>query len=596
MSGPVAALTNIETVQGVYQTAFRLPAITAYNRLEASPRTTDFTRSLRAEVRDPMWMLTRQWQLGEFQGEDAATPIGARILSTQQHVDRVVLSSGPITAYDETLPVETRVEREALRSDLGLAVEIARAYRKLDAALVSGHQPALIGKYPLTFNPDPNDYAGSQLYESAQTRWWNGFAMFVDMTTPGANPALTRFREWLDGDGSINAGDKDALEALVAALTAWYARMYSQPATAENAWKTRQLEYGFTLATPPAQQNVLAADEYYQGHVDWYSFDLDNRQRVLNDGESVPTTPPDEGDLASFIPSPISFKGMPNPRFWQMEENQTDFGAIGVSTTGLLHLAFAEFGLIYSNDWFMLPFPMTFNSLCEVKGIVVIDVFGQETLIRAAGRSAGTSWHRWTMFENTDRAAAATGAQNTNKLYLASSITQFLESDPVERVNFLRDDAAKMVWGVENIVPSLAGPGIRGDELDIGMVPPNPFVSAGAALIRYVAGTTVPTNWIPFLPVHLAGSDSEIQLQRARLPGAPAARGRLLTEVPPPFFINEEEVPRAGVIVGRTWQRARWTDGQTYLWLGRWKEAGRGEGSSELKFDQLEEIKPPEPV
>ena len=43
---------------------FREPAVTAYNRLEARPRAHDFTRSLRAEVRDPLWMITRQWQLG----------------------------------------------------------------------------------------------------------------------------------------------------------------------------------------------------------------------------------------------------------------------------------------------------------------------------------------------------------------------------------------------------------------------------------------------------------------------------------------------------------------------------------------------------
>ena len=48
--------------------AYREPAITAYNRLEARPRAHDFTRSLRAEVRDALWMITRQWQrLAEIQ-------------------------------------------------------------------------------------------------------------------------------------------------------------------------------------------------------------------------------------------------------------------------------------------------------------------------------------------------------------------------------------------------------------------------------------------------------------------------------------------------------------------------------------------------
>jgi hypothetical protein len=49
------------------------PAIVTWNRLEGRPRTADFERSLRAEIRDPLWMLCRQWQFGEFQGEDAGS-------------------------------------------------------------------------------------------------------------------------------------------------------------------------------------------------------------------------------------------------------------------------------------------------------------------------------------------------------------------------------------------------------------------------------------------------------------------------------------------------------------------------------------------
>jgi hypothetical protein len=32
----------------------------------------DLKHSLAAQVRDPLWFLARQWQLGEFRGEDAA--------------------------------------------------------------------------------------------------------------------------------------------------------------------------------------------------------------------------------------------------------------------------------------------------------------------------------------------------------------------------------------------------------------------------------------------------------------------------------------------------------------------------------------------
>ena len=47
------------------------PTVTTWNRLEARPRTPNFDRALRAEMRDPLWMLTKQWQMGEFRGSDA---------------------------------------------------------------------------------------------------------------------------------------------------------------------------------------------------------------------------------------------------------------------------------------------------------------------------------------------------------------------------------------------------------------------------------------------------------------------------------------------------------------------------------------------
>ena len=59
------------------------PSVTIWNRLEGRPRSVDFTRALRAEVRDGLWMLTRQWQMGEFHGDDAGSPVLARVQVSQ---------------------------------------------------------------------------------------------------------------------------------------------------------------------------------------------------------------------------------------------------------------------------------------------------------------------------------------------------------------------------------------------------------------------------------------------------------------------------------------------------------------------------------
>ena len=88
------------------------------------------------------------------------------------------------------------------------------------------------------------------------------------------------------------------------------------------------------------------------------------------------------------------------------------------------------------------------------------------------------------------------------------------------------------------------------------MLPP-PIVGSTAA-IRYLFGTTVPENWIPFLPVHEPGSVQDIRFQRAAMPklGVPPrevikAKGVFLTEVQPLYYINEAEIPYAGTMVRR---------------------------------------------
>jgi hypothetical protein len=45
-------------------------------RLEPLPPYEDLQRGVRQEVADPLWMLGRQWQLGEHTGEDAGSPVG----------------------------------------------------------------------------------------------------------------------------------------------------------------------------------------------------------------------------------------------------------------------------------------------------------------------------------------------------------------------------------------------------------------------------------------------------------------------------------------------------------------------------------------
>ena len=129
---------------------------------------------------------------------------------------------------------------------------------------------------------------------------------------------------------------------------------------------------------------------------------------------------------------------------------------------------------------------------------------------------------------------------------------------------------------------------------------------AFAAASRYKIVNSVPECWIPFVPVQTPAQQQQIELQRAAmpriLPGDPKPpqkveprtsllRHGLDQANPAPYFLQENEISRAGAQVRMGFQRTRWYNGKVYTWLGIRKTTGRGEGSSGLAFDYLDQEK-----
>src|SRR5262249_19101952 len=110
--------------------------------------------------------------------------------------------------------------------------------------------------------------------------------------------------------------------------------------------------------------------------------------------------------------------------------------------------------------------------------------------------------------------------------------------------------------------------------------------------LRYHLATEIPDYWIPLMPVRM---DRGIRLKRGALLKADGSRefapslGRILGSGHE-LSMFEEETPREGIRVTRSYQFTRWSDGSSHLWLGRRKGVGRGEGSSGLQFDSLDGI------
>src|SRR5687767_12685568 len=86
------------------------PTVTVWNRVEGRPRSVEFDRALRAEVRDALWMLTRQWQLGEFYGDDAGSPVTATMQLSNAELTSFQARDGTPSAIDDSLPLEAVVE------------------------------------------------------------------------------------------------------------------------------------------------------------------------------------------------------------------------------------------------------------------------------------------------------------------------------------------------------------------------------------------------------------------------------------------------------------------------------------------------------
>src|SRR6266516_4151253 len=145
---------RIENI-GAALEARAFPTVTMWNRLEGRPRTADFVRSLRAEVRDPLWMLARQWQLGEFTADDAGSPIETKLHVESRRLTRYRPGDAAATNFDETIPLEATVERRPLLLGLDLRLAMGRRWLAM-VAPIHDYRDAFIARYAIE-PPDPDD-------------------------------------------------------------------------------------------------------------------------------------------------------------------------------------------------------------------------------------------------------------------------------------------------------------------------------------------------------------------------------------------------------------------------------------------------------
>jgi len=593
------------------------PDLLFWNRIEPHPRSENIEEALKAEIRDPLWMLSRQWQLGEFQGEDAGKAVSIK-LDYQKYLPKEVLGrQNNRTLFNGSdQPLESVVEKIAYQTDLFTSIEIGRQwFRFLEKDLNNNEIIERFQESELLQFKLPLQIERQQQYEQADILsnkpYLNILERLVKEKKVDGRMLLHIIakKDTLLSDHILGETNAE-IDAIGERLLEWAKRIYNINIEENPFWSNNQLEYQFDLSIgwSATSNQTLRAKEYNGDELDWYQFD---KQPPSSQSDTLETVHNEvfEPITANFnYPSEVKYKGMPNARWWELEDGAVNFGGIKPDSTSPATLVFTQFNLMYSNDWLVMPLEMQRGTLNKITEMVVTDNFGVRTLVKHIHETVPDE--HWGLFQ-LNNPSLEIGLQNDTCLLIPAVIDDLQKSKSIEEINFLRDEMANLVWAVENIVPNELGVGVEGDErveaiatyLSTLANPINQENLINEAKVKFQVATIVPENWIPFIPIQLNNQElvsRQIQLQRAAMPrivnGFDPIRVRpkstlltqgLTTKKREPFYIYEEEIPRSGIVVKGQWKRVRWLNGKTIIWYGYEKRNGRGSGNSGLKFDQV---------
>ena len=238
--------------------------------LEPLSPPTDFERSLRARVADPVWFLTRQWQLGEHQGEDASSPV----------------------TVESALPTR--------RCDMPRAVP----------TLTYGNSGGTLGRDGTGRLVDHRPPGASWARRRANTRRPVGAEV--------GGPAF-----W-NASGAIEAlAGEIHLQGSFTAGAAWKRNLGRGSLPACRRLVRSGLTHN-TIFTAGSQR--LEVKDHDGGDLDWFS--VDGGGSVGFPVGSPVETPNGRNVLVSRL----SYPGAPHPRWWQIEDHAVDIG--GFHRTG----------------------------------------------------------------------------------------------------------------------------------------------------------------------------------------------------------------------------------------------------------------------
>lgn len=344
------------------------------------------------------------------------------------------------------------------------------------------------------------------------------------------------------------------------------------------AWQSATLEYDFALSTGAHR---LEARGYGGRMMGWHDFTL-------------AASGPGKGEAQHFgmIPGQLQIRGVPEPRFWEIEDRDAYFDSGESVEPNILSVLLPEFFYTDIKNWYMIPAPMPAGALREVEKVIVVDSFGIASELGPVGRRDEED--PWSVFALDTQDGAPT---DSSTLLCLNTAARIGENDIIEEVRFLRDEAANLVWGWERQLTE-AGRGLFSTVFE----PRDKEKTKEEAQIhpdlRFRLKSETARSFIPYVPRQTAAVpavEGDIALRRARSDEAysgenPQYRGEIIGESP---YLNEENIPRSGLRIRRINRFARGSDDQVYFWVGRDKDAAGSTRKPKLTFDDLLNAKTP---
>jgi hypothetical protein len=284
------------------------------HRLEADPGQTDLARGFAAEVADPAWLLGRQWQLGEHQGEDASSPVRVTYRVSLTPIDPV---GGQPDLDPRTVPAEAIVESEPGFWTPGARVAAGRSVAATGAVLPDDPE-LLLSALPVPYHIlDGTGYDGREL-------WRRRTELGLEESAFGP------FR----------------------------------PASPEpvDLWNPAELAYDATFTAAGTELTLTRHDG---GDLDWHSVDA---------SAPLPTGTP--GEPVTRFPRRVVYPGAPLPRWWQIEDAHVDIGGYPPDRAHLATLLLIDLIVNQSDDWFTFPVDAMAGHVVTLDEVTVHDSFG----------------------------------------------------------------------------------------------------------------------------------------------------------------------------------------------------------------------------